>query len=111
MKTLLDILEEQYTQIELIQDRINYLKDNLIQDKTIDNINVINSLLKITNNLDDINDNLNCIETQNYDNIENKTLDFKERINEYKNNKKIINTFLPYMMYYKILLDLENETK
>lgn len=109
MKTLLDIINKYHREIELIQSRINNINRNLLEEEIKYNKDIINSLFKIKDNLEDINDNLDVIESENYYSFKNKTKDLNERVNDHNINKKIQDIFLPYMMYYRLIMEMNNE--
>ena len=109
MKTLVDVLNKYHAEIELIQSRINNLNKNLIDDKIVYNKDVIENLVKIKDNLESINFNLDYIESENYQSIQNKTKELDKRVNDHKIDKKIQDIFLPYMMYCRLVMEMDKE--
>ena len=106
MTNIKDIIINQKEKMESI---LEYYDTILNNNENIDvyNMEVLTALEKINNNYDEIQKNFDLIQYQYDIKIKNKTDLMKDRIKNYEIDKKVLDVFGPYMIYYKLILDKE----
>lgn len=83
----------------------NIKNKNNLSNNNLKKIIILNKkMLEINNILDDINYEINKTKPKLSINVE------KELI-EYENNDRAVKQFLPYMMYYRFIMDMESESE
>lgn len=114
MQNLLDIIDSQKEKLQELIDNYDVIIEQIEhQEKGVYNYEVLNSLNKINNKIDKIENHFEKIQ-YNFDLInDNKDSVVQERIKDYQINKFVYDTFTPYMLYLRLILEnnyYRNET-
>lgn len=108
-KSLDEIISSMLDKSKQIISKIEEIQ-NLDLSKTDMNYNNINNLVEINNNLNISNDKLDdfrieILKKQNYNNL---TCEQKNILREFRFQKILEKTFLPYILYLRLCIDSDN---
>lgn len=109
-------MEEFFEQIDLLNSSLEKYKNNknklistlpkLTIDQKQDMNNIVNKLNIINNKISEITDDMEILQYEIDKNEFTKTDEIKKRMTDYEINKKVYDTFLPFMLYYNTLLNI-----
>ena len=108
-KSLKEILIDLHDKSLMVEKRLNEIKglDNSKFDMNYDNIG---TLVKISNNLSNLNDNLDELRLKILDKqrINYLTAEQQEDLREYRFQKVLEKTFYPYILYLRLCMNVDN---
>ena len=100
INSILDIEKNYFSSMHSNFDRLfKNLNKKQLSNENLTKIILINKkILEINNMLEDINYNITKKR-------KNKSINIKKEIEEYEKNDKAIQEFLPYILYYRFLME------
>lgn len=104
MKTIHDILDTQLENFDDLYDRITELKNKIKPDNLTYDEMTIKSLLSITNYLEGMSNIIDTLEVKYFNKIVDPSQQLTSRVRENTIDAQIQETFLPFMMYMRLLL-------
>lgn len=108
-KSLKEILIDLHDKSLMVEKKLDEIKtiDNSNFDMNYDNIQ---KLVKISNNLSNLNDNLDDLRLKMLDrnNINYLTAEQQEDLREYRFQKVLEKTFYPYILYLRLCMNVDN---